>query len=556
MGLTTERLALLNNLTYTNEMADPLPSIYKFEGRTVQDYINNYHLNGNINDQQEYSVFTDGEEWSKILQAVENDPNLCNLRITNIHEGSMGDYALVFEEPNSSEVIVAFRGTGAKEWPDNFQGGGTTGTQDGVSTPQQESALQWYRSLKLEEYGMVTVTGHSKGGNKAQYITIEDETVDRCVSFDGQGFSDEYFQSKSALIGKREAKITNHCAEGDYVNILLNSVGTQKYYEANESSIKSGGFAENHCPNTYLHYDENCNAYMLEGTQMKEVADIDRFLNSYLRSLSPEEKADTLSVIGNLVEHGLDGDFEGLSASDVINQYLNEENYRDKLVPLIGYLIKYQEEYPETAESVKTILEGMGLGEMNATVDSIVKYATDGKIRALFRIDHDVLGNWVTKSFILNDIFKDMGITSDEEKKSLLDLIYMIIIAHDNIDKIEDGRDQRIAYIVPENADKTGSADNSQANLEIAGKADFAINYAQSMKAAKQMRSYNMKLKQLSARINNVSNLLNGTMSVMKTAVQASQNSVADQGNKMNNYQVAMIQIASLYHRTESTISN
>ena len=124
MGLTTEQLALLINLTYTNEMADPLPSIYKFEGRTVQDYINNYHLNGNINDQQEYSVFTDGEEWSKILQAVENDPDLCNLRITNIHEGSMGDYALVFEEPDNSEAIVAFRGTGAGEWPDNFQGGG------------------------------------------------------------------------------------------------------------------------------------------------------------------------------------------------------------------------------------------------------------------------------------------------------------------------------------------------------------------------------------------------------------------------------------------------
>lgn len=40
----------------------------------------------------------------------------------------------------------------------------------------------------LESYDSITVTGHSKGGNKAQYVTVLSDKVDRCISMDGQGF--------------------------------------------------------------------------------------------------------------------------------------------------------------------------------------------------------------------------------------------------------------------------------------------------------------------------------------------------------------------------------
>lgn len=38
MALSTEQLALINNLTYTADIK-PIPSIYDYEGMTVQDYI-------------------------------------------------------------------------------------------------------------------------------------------------------------------------------------------------------------------------------------------------------------------------------------------------------------------------------------------------------------------------------------------------------------------------------------------------------------------------------------------------------------------------------------
>ena len=59
------------------------------------------------------------------------------------------------------------------------------------------------------------MTGHSKGGNKAKYITLMDDTVDHCVSFDGQGFSDEFMETYSDEIAARQHKIENHNVDYD-----------------------------------------------------------------------------------------------------------------------------------------------------------------------------------------------------------------------------------------------------------------------------------------------------------------------------------------------------
>ena len=44
----------------------------------------------------------------------------------------------------------------------------------------------------------IIVTGHSKGGNKAQYVTINskyNDLIDKCFSFDGQGMSPEAIEA-------------------------------------------------------------------------------------------------------------------------------------------------------------------------------------------------------------------------------------------------------------------------------------------------------------------------------------------------------------------------
>jgi len=183
-----------------------------------------------------------GEDWKKIFAAIQKDETLMNMKIITVAgdpglaegkeraEDSLQEGALsaVFVNEETGEAVVAFRGTAEYEWKDNFLGGApTTDPIDGVSTQYQRSALEWYQGLGLADAGYTTITviGHSKGGNKAKYIAILDTSVTRCISFDGQGFSDEFYGFYKREIAQRQYAITNYNVEYDYVNLLLRCRG-------------------------------------------------------------------------------------------------------------------------------------------------------------------------------------------------------------------------------------------------------------------------------------------------------------------------------------------
>ena len=94
---------------------------------------------------------------------------------------------------SSGNYYVAFRGTGDGRWADN--GNGMTAQ----STEMQQAASAYFDKMaekyfiEASESGThIYVTGHSKGGNEAQYVYMASEyeyLIDRCYSFDGQGFS-------------------------------------------------------------------------------------------------------------------------------------------------------------------------------------------------------------------------------------------------------------------------------------------------------------------------------------------------------------------------------
>lgn len=158
---------------------------------------------------------------------------------------SRGMNACIFKK-SDGEVSVVFRGTGDGEWIDN--GEGLSGvpeenvynvydsngniidshTETGYATEQQMNALNWFNEMKAE-YGWdentnLVVSGHSKGGNTAQFITINSDLVDNCYSFDGQGFSPEALNSFADKYGldyeKRRQRIMSFCCYNDYVNVL------------------------------------------------------------------------------------------------------------------------------------------------------------------------------------------------------------------------------------------------------------------------------------------------------------------------------------------------
>lgn len=167
-------------------------------------------------------------EYAILKQAAENE-QVGNLVIScqSARMGyDSGTAACAFSTPDKSTVYVAYRGTGDGEWPDNGIGMSST------STIQQNKALDYFEEV-VETMGLdgsqhLVVTGHSKGGNKAQFVTMESryqDLVDACYSVDGQGFSPEAINRWKEKYGKegyekRTQKIKGIHGENDYVSAL------------------------------------------------------------------------------------------------------------------------------------------------------------------------------------------------------------------------------------------------------------------------------------------------------------------------------------------------
>ena len=84
-------------------------------------------------------------------------------------------WACTFQSPNN-DYYVAYRGTGDGKWLDNGEGMYKT------STVMQESAADYFDTIvekwELSESDNIIVTGHSKGGNSAQYGTLASKNGD------------------------------------------------------------------------------------------------------------------------------------------------------------------------------------------------------------------------------------------------------------------------------------------------------------------------------------------------------------------------------------------
>ena len=249
-----DELLLLENLTYFSNIR-PLKTVLEVNNCTVREYLDSIDYDELVDD-KDYASYMNGFDFKNLIMAVRRNNTILDCRIVEPHfdqaYGGGGGVSCVFLDEKNKEAVVAFRGTASNEWTDDFLGANQ------IDSLQQINALEWYKmvydKLGLSNY-YITATGHSKGGNKAKYITILNETVNRCVSFDGQGFSDKFFDNYKKEIALRQKFITNHNVDYDYVNILMNDIGERIYYYGFDYG--RGGFAESHCPNTFFNFKEN-----------------------------------------------------------------------------------------------------------------------------------------------------------------------------------------------------------------------------------------------------------------------------------------------------------
>ncbi len=174
-SLTYEELILLDNLIYLKWDIKENEKLINLVDNLLKSDNFDYLMNA-IGD---CIIRMDTKEWIMILNQIKVKPNLKNLRIKNVNSYNNGmEYACFLSEEGNATVI--FRGTATtKEWNDNGKGAYE------YDTLEQIEALKYINSL---EYSDITVTGHSKGGNKAQYVSIFSPKVSKCVSINDKDF--------------------------------------------------------------------------------------------------------------------------------------------------------------------------------------------------------------------------------------------------------------------------------------------------------------------------------------------------------------------------------
>ncbi len=184
-----------------------------------------------------------------IKNAIISKRELKHTKLIDYIYSQRGMTCFCFEKPNG-EISVVFKGTGKGEWQDNGEGLSGQPAQNtyiyynkagepvkkeiinDFATKRQAEALNCFNRLSAKhgwsELSGITVSGHSKGGNKAQFITINSPLPDICITFNGQGFSPEAIKMfKNKYLDeyyKRIKKISNISADNDYINVLGKSV--------------------------------------------------------------------------------------------------------------------------------------------------------------------------------------------------------------------------------------------------------------------------------------------------------------------------------------------
>lgn len=279
--LSESQLILLDNLIYLKGVAN---SRDKTVGEIVDDLLNNNKLSLSKDPRTgKYPGSMSRDEWIGILKNIERDPQLKGLTVLHGDPGfvydengkivqhkqtplEVGARMATFVDLETDEAVVVFRGTsGDAEWHDNGTGGYLSDTE------MQKRALEYVESLP---YSNITVTGHSKGGNKAQYVGILSDKVKRVVSLDGQGFSKDFVEKYKDLIEANKHKITSISASDDPVNSLLIPVaGTIKYIQTSDPDNPLDIFYY-HKPNIVLNEKGELNDETEQGA-------VSKFLNDF-----------------------------------------------------------------------------------------------------------------------------------------------------------------------------------------------------------------------------------------------------------------------------------
>ena len=276
-----------------------------------------------------------------------------------------------FEDPNGT-VFVGFRGTGDGRWVDN---GVAMNERNSI---MQQKAAEFYDHL-VESNGYhengsrIVLTGHSKGGNNAQYTVLNSEygyLVDRCYSYDGQGFSTEARDTIIAEKGQdyfdaQVSKMYSINGENDFVHdmghvIIEHSNHTLFVTTPNARDIGGYHNLEEMITDFKVNWkiDENGNAVSVSQGPIGRFA---REISTNMKTLNAEDFRDSSLTIMALMEKLMGNSYTGenlkVGQGDVETASLEEIiGFIANGVPM---LIKTAKDSEAINELVKGIYSGL-----------------------------------------------------------------------------------------------------------------------------------------------------------------------------------------------------
>ena len=435
--LTNEQLLFLDNLIYldfssvlkyyqSNHMELTLIDLIKYSLENIDKLVSEKFPPASMTKSQ----------WVELLESFlnnkENEAFLKDYTIQNYETNDTDENGLraccFVKESNGNveDVVAVFRGTsGGNEWKDDLM------MANAVSSETMDDAAIYIKNLP-EEYGNnITVTGHSKGGNKAQYVTIVTDRIGRCVSFDGQGFSKEFLEFYSARIEERKSIITSISAEHDFVNSLLFPIaGDIKYIKADFDKE----FGLNHCPNKVF----NSNGELNE--EVEQPAFLSRLI-SYLTKYSSATVSDsTLNAILEIIS-------ECVVVPMLDSDKYTEPEFNQEVILAIVYLIP----------SLRGALDQFCVQEFGMTTQGIeLASVTNSPFLMIFLADIVVSPKFNTIYNIIehNANTNDNNLLNKTKKEFFNKALFITKIFDEDIDLEDFLKDERVNSLIYAGMDK------------------------------------------------------------------------------------------------------
>ncbi|MCL2664649.1 MAG: DUF2974 domain-containing protein [Defluviitaleaceae bacterium] len=326
--------AVLDLLMYMD--ADIMQSKFMHpEKKSISDIIN--YIDNEIKNKKLSFNKTQLDDFENIKNIVRNNENIYGsiLLATSSNTQGYGFEELIAatfidtRPGKQNDVYIAFRGTGDGKWPANAEGLTTE-----MSVLQANALAYAERVLHMYHSGATNViaTGHSQGGNLAQYITLFSSREITCFSIDGQGQSAEAlekfrkmceangwdYETKLAEITSRMYAING---ENDPVNFfgikIIPELNT--FYILTPNAKEFGDFHDIKFMfnETGLNWTRDAGGEIING-EMKALAKFAQILSEKMLQMNPELLDATaysaMSILERFMKYNTDSTFHQLLA--------------------------------------------------------------------------------------------------------------------------------------------------------------------------------------------------------------------------------------------------